>query len=166
MLECRSLQQVSGLLSEVPVCSNGNYVLCDGGGNIADVELTGDGPNLLDDPKAGFLVHSNHFLCAPHACQANFEKSLPDSFGRLERLRELVATKLGSIAVDDMKRFLADHSGHPVGICRHPHAGIGDAVLPNTGRTVASLIAEPERGRLHVARGNPCENAFVEYVME
>lgn len=163
MLECRDLPEVMTVLASVPVCSNGNYVICDGTGKIADVELTSDGPLVVDGSHGGFIAHSNHFLCAPHACQANFEKSLPDSFPRLSRMQQLISEKLGSITVDDLKAFLSDHSGHPVGICRHPHDGPGDAILPSSGKTVAALIAEPARGLLHIARGNPCSNSFATY---
>jgi hypothetical protein len=33
-------------------------------------------------------------------------------------------------------------------------------------KTIASIIAEPDKGLLHVARGNPCENEFVAYSVE
>lgn len=167
VLECRDLPEVMGLLNSVPVCSNGNYVICDGDGRIADVELTSDGPLVVDNHPSGFIAHSNHFLCAPHACQANFEKSLPDSFPRLSRMQQLISRKFGSITVDDMQAFLSDHAGYPVGICRHPHESSGsfpgDAILPSSGKTAASLIAEPVKGLLHIARGNPCTNPFVTY---
>ena len=163
MLECRSLPEVMTLLKSIPVCSNGNYVLCDGEGQIADVELTSDGPLVVTGQSAGFIAHSNHFLCAPHACEANFEQSLPDSFPRLSRMQQMISEKFGSITVVDMQACLSDHAGYPVGICRHPHDGPGDAILPSSGKTVASLIAEPARGQLHVACGNPCSNSFVTY---
>ena len=157
MLEQRSLPDVRRLLNDVPVCSNGNYVLCDGLGEIADIELTSEGPLEMFDEGLGALVHSNHYVCQPHACPENFARSLPDSFPRLQRMQELVRSRLGRLTVDDLKEILRDHDGHPVGLCRHPHTGIDDPVLPSSGRTVASLIAEPDRGRLHVTRGNPCE---------
>ncbi len=61
------------------------------------------------------------------------------------------------------RTILADHEGHPTGICRHPHDGPDDPMLPASGRTVAALIAEPAHGRLHVATGNACENEFATY---
>jgi isopenicillin-N N-acyltransferase-like protein len=163
MLEQRNLMGVRRLLREVPVCSNGNYVLCDGNGAIADVELTTDGPVEISDGDGGVIAHSNHYLCAAHACEANFSRSLPDSFPRLERMRQLLNARRGGLSVEDMKVILSDHEGHPTGICRHPHDGPDDPVLPASGRTVASLIAEPDRGHLHVARGNPCESEYVTY---
>jgi len=163
MLECRDLDEVAGLLDRIPVCSNGNYVLCDGSGKFVDVELTSAGPHFIDDAGEGFIAHSNHFLCAPHACHANHELSLPDSFPRLKRMRQLIVEKFGAITVQDVQAFLSDHDGYPVSICRHPHEGVGDPILPSTGKTVAALIAEPMRGRLHVARGNPCTSRFATY---
>jgi len=171
MLEQRTVDDVVSLLGRVPVCSNGNYVLCDGAGRILDVELTSDGPEFLDDAGTGFIAHSNHFLCAPHNCPENHAQGLADSFPRLERMRALIGEKFGSLTADDMKAALCDHAGYPASICRHPHeASRGErgesTLLGPTGKTVAALVAEPSRGVLHAARGNPCENAFAEYPIE
>lgn len=163
ILEQRTLDEVVATMRDFPVCSNGNYMLCDGHRNILDVELTTDGPFLLESSEEGFLAHTNHFLCAGHAGPANDQQSLPDSFPRLERMRILIREKLGSITVEDVKQFLSDHGGHPVGICRHPHDGYGDSVLPANGRTVATMIAEPARGVFHLAAGNACETAFLPF---
>lgn len=160
ILESRTLNDVRELFRRVPVCSNGNYVLSDGQGNVTDVELTSDGPFEAPDGGAGFVAHSNHYVCGALACEANFAQSLPDSFGRLDRMTALIRAKAGAIGVDDMKSFLSDHDGFPTGICRHSHVGTDHPILPSSGRTVCSLIAEPDRGLLHVARGNPCENPF------
>lgn len=165
MLESGSRDEVLDVLHQHPVCSSGNYVLCDGGGNILDVELTPNGPEVIADNDRGFLAHANHFLCSAYACPENFAQSLPDSFPRQKRIEDLIQAKLGRITVADMQEMLRDHSGHPTSICRHPHEGAGDLILPNTGKTVAAIIAEPEAGKLHIARGNPCENPFVTYTL-
>lgn len=165
MLESEDLEGVLKTLRENRVCSSGNYVLCDGSGKILDVELTSEGAEILRDEGAGFLAHANHFLCGARTCEENFRQSLPDSFPRQKWIEELIREKLGSITVGEMQGMLQDHAGFPTSICRHPHAGVGDAILPNTGRTVAAIVAEPEMGRLHIARGNPCENEFVTYAM-
>lgn len=163
ILEQRSVADVLALMQSFPVCSNGNYMLADGTGAILDVELTSDGPFLIEDNDAGFLVHSNHYLCTEHACDANFQHSLSDSFPRLDRMKSLVSEKFGSITLADVQRFLSDHHGHPVSICRHPHEGPSESMLGNAGKTVAALIAEPQERRLHIARGNPCENPFATF---
>lgn len=163
ILELRSVSEITDCLQDTPVCSNGNYMLCDGSGEILDVEMTSAGPFPIEDSGVGFLAHSNHYLCAEHACEANYQKSLPDSFPRLDRMRTLISQKFGSITLEDVKQFLSDHDGEPVSICRHPHEGYGDDILPASGHTVAAMIAEPARGRLHVSAGNPCEVPFLTY---
>jgi isopenicillin-N N-acyltransferase-like protein len=166
MLEQRDVPGVLGLLGRVPVCSSGNYVLCDGGGRVADVELTAEGLAALEGEGEGFLVHTNHFLCAPYACAAADAASVPDSFPRLDRIRELVAARAGPLTVDDLKVILADHAGYPTSICRHPHGGPDHPSVSARGRTTASLIAEPAAGVLHVSRGNPCRNEYQAYRLE
>lgn len=162
ILEQRSLRDVLRLMRAFPVCSNGNYMLADGSGAILDVELTSDGP-FVPELQERFLVHSNHYLCSEHACDANFQQSLADSFPRLDRMRSLIDEKFGAIQLADVQQFLADHDGYPVSICRHSHAGPEGPMLGPCGKTVAALIAEPEQRRLHVTLGNPCENPFVTY---
>ncbi len=163
MLEQRTLAEVYQLLRRVPVCSNGNYVLCDGAGAIADVELTAEGFEVVEDGGRDYLVHANHFLGKTHASKANHAASVPDSFPRQQRLQELVADKNGRLTVADLQGFLADHQGHPTSICRHPHAGANHPSVSARGRTTASLIAEPAAGRLHVSRGNPCQAKYATY---
>ena len=162
ILEQRSLGAVLRLMRAFPVCSNGNYMLADGSGAILDVELTSDGP-FVPAGQERFLVHSNHYLCPEHACEANWKLSLPDSFPRLDRMRSLIDEKFGSIRLTDVQQMLADHDGHPVSICRHSHDGPSGPMLGSSGKTVAALIAEPEQRRLHIALGNPCESQFVTY---
>lgn len=155
MLECSTVEQVVELLKKIPLASNGNYVLCDGQGRILDAESTTAGPEIIEDKGAGFLAHTNHFLCSRYAKKANFDKSWKDSFPRIEKINELIASRKGRVTVEDVKGFLKDHSGQPVSICRHD----GDS------RTVASLISEPARRRMHVAVGNPCQNTYKTYSM-
>ncbi len=163
ILEQRSLRDVLQLMRDFSVCSNGNYMLADGSGAILDVELTSDGPFVPVDGQERFLVHSNHYLCSEHACAANYQHSLTDSFPRLDRMRTLIGEKYGTIDLSDVQSFLSDHDGHPVSICRHSHSGPSESMLGNSGKTVTALIAEPQHRRLYVTRGNPCENPFVTY---
>ncbi len=155
MFECARMDDVLKLLSEIPLASNGNYVLCDGAGAILDVEATTAGPQRIEDKGAGFLVHTNHFLAPTYATKENHAQGWKDSFPRLERMHSLVAGQFGSLSAKHIQRFLADHSGAPTGICRHD----GDS------RTVAGIVAEPAARVMHVAAGNPCSSRFVTYAL-
>lgn len=153
MLECARLEEVVELLERIPLASNGNYVLCDGAGAILDAEATTAGPELLRDQGAGFLAHTNHFLAPRYATPENHKQGWKDSFQRLERMNGLIRGRFGRLTVEDLRSFLSDHSGWPTSICRHD----GDS------RTVAAIVAEPARKRMHVAAGNPCQRRFVTY---
>jgi isopenicillin-N N-acyltransferase-like protein len=162
ILESSSVDAAVGLFRKIPLASNKNYVMCDGSGAILDVETTTAGPEVLRDQGAGFLAHSNHFVCGKYANkEAPDDALLPDSRKRLDRISELLRADFGSIAVDRMKAHLSDHSNHPTSICRHPQT---PAVGPL--RTVASMIAEPAFRRMHVALGNPCNGRYVTYSMD
>ena len=161
ILESSRLDEVLKIFRNIPLASNKNYVMCDGAGGILDVEATTAGPEILRDEGTGFLAHSNHFVCARYVNQESPDAGLPDSIQRFNRINELIRGELGSVTVDRIKSYLSDHSNYPTSICRHPQT-------PRRGpeRTVASMIAEPAHGRMHVALGNPCESSFVTYAMD
>lgn len=161
ILESKRVDDAINLFRNIPVASNKNYVMCDGAGAILDVEATTAGPEIIRDEGAGFLAHSNHFVCARYASRETPDAMMPDSLQRRDRMNALIQAEMGSITVDRMKGFLCDHSNHPTSICRHPQ-------IPSKGpeRTVASMISEPAHRRMHVALGNPCESHFVTYAMD
>jgi len=153
-LATASVAESLGLMARVPVCSTGNYVLADGQGNIGDAELAPAGLTRWDG-EGGWVVHTNHILAAAEPGDV----ALPDhaeSVHRYERLRELVRARLGSLDVAAMQAILSDHAGYPTSLCRHAEAA-------GSAKTIASLIAEPERGLLHVAVGNPCQHEYSTY---
>ncbi len=165
ILEQRNLDDVRQLIRDVPVASSGNYMLSDGSGAIADIEVTPRGAIEAARPQTGFLEHANHFLCGDHACESNWERSLSDPPARQVRAEAVLAQLAGQLTLESAKQLLADHDGHPVSICRHPHSGPDDPILPASGRTIAGLIAEPQLCRFHVCSGNPCEREFATYAL-
>ena len=155
MLECSSAEQVIDVLRKLPLASNENFMICDRHGNIADAEATTAGPEVLRNQGAGYLAHTNHFVSQRYATAENLKRSLADSAPRLERMNELIKSRYGSIELEDLQRFLSDHSGAPTGICRH-----GGGM-----QTAVSMISEPSRRRMHVALGNPCQHRYVTYAV-
>lgn len=151
----RDLEGVRRLAEETDTVLPGNYVLSDGSGAIADLELTPEGIAWLT-AEEGFIVHTNHFLSERFAGRQDLEPK-PDSLARYKRLHKLAQQNLGMIDVSLMQQILADHEGYPTSLCRHASGPGADT------RTSASLIAEPEKGLLHVCAGNPCQGEFVTY---
>ena len=162
MLEQTTVDEVLAQMDAMPVSSNGNYMLTGGCARIVDVELTPEGYATIDPDERAFLVHANHFLSDRFRTPDTDTEALPDSLHRQRRMTDLIATRWGHITVDDMKEFLSDHQDGPKSICRHDTDEAFDRAM-TVGKTVASLIAEPDAGRLHVATGNPCEGRWAAY---
>ena len=152
LLEQADVTAAAAVAGAAEVCSSSNYVLTDGQGRLADVEVTPEGSVSLDAAD-DLLVHTNHFHDPAFAARDALLSSMPDSAIRNQRMADLLNQQKGRITLDTLKAALADHAGAPTGICRHQ-----DNVV-----TIASIIAEPGAGRLHVAAGNPCEAGFVTY---
>ena len=166
MFECETLDEVQKLFQRVPLWANGNYVLCDGRGKILDVEATTDGAHVVGDNGAGFIAHSNHFVCSKHATDENFKLSAADSFSRLIRMNHLIKSRFGELGVEAFKSFLRDREGEPNGICRFAQTDDPSAHWSVNCITVASIIAEPKQRLLHIAVGNQPNAPFVVYRMD
>jgi isopenicillin-N N-acyltransferase like protein len=116
----------------------------------------------------GWIVHTNHFLNPIGATVAdNVLPNYDDSAHRYQRFCELVRARAGTLDVSAIQEILSDHAGYRrrarrPSLCRHVQPG-------HHSKTIASLIAEPERGLLHVAgaseRRNPCQNDYTTYVL-
>jgi isopenicillin-N N-acyltransferase-like protein len=72
------------------------------------------------------------------------------------RLRELVGAEPSRVGLNSLQAAMSDHAGYPTSICRHEERMV----------TIASIIAEPEQGNLHVAAGNPCVWAYETYPLQ
>ncbi|MCX6622217.1 MAG: C45 family autoproteolytic acyltransferase/hydrolase [Acidobacteria bacterium] len=154
MLEQRSVAGCLALLRAHRLCSAGNIVLCDGSGEIADVEVRPEGGAVYEDLHPDARLHTNHYLTGEFA---KYEDGfLPDSCPRLDRVRQLVKAHWGEWTVDRLKGLLADHEGSPAGICRHGAAGIESA---------CGYIADPVSGVFHVRRGLGCSGVWEAYAV-
>jgi isopenicillin-N N-acyltransferase like protein len=154
LLKQQSVADCVAVMRRSRVCSSGNYVLADRHG-LLDVELTPDGLATVE-ASDGVLVHANHFLDPDLTLDDVLLPRLPDSASRVARLRELVANEQPRTGLHSLQAAMSDHAGYPTSICRHEERMV----------TIASMIAEPERGYLHVAAGNPCAWAYETYALE
>ncbi len=152
LLEQRTVQDCVELFRKYPQCSAGNTVLCDGEGNIADIESRPEGIALYTGDHPDAIIHTNHYLTEEFK---HFETgSLPDSFARHQQMTRLVREQWGHITVDVLKEMLSDHAGDPAGICRHGARGM---------HTTSGHIAEPLKGLLHIRWGHGCLGSWQVY---
>ena len=152
MLEQDNLDTCMQILAKHPTCSAGNMVFCCGDGEIADVEIRPEGAAIFRDESPDSVIHTNHYLTTEFAPLETH--SLADSCSRQDRMRALVQEHWGEITVEKMKAILSDHAGDPAGICRHGAEGM---------YSVSGYIAEPEKGVLHVRRGQGCTGTWTAY---
>jgi isopenicillin-N N-acyltransferase-like protein len=152
MLETSDVDGCIDLLRSHSPSAAQNSVLCDGRGNIANVEVRPDGIAVFEDDRPNWRVHTNHYLAREFA--RHEDGTLPDSWPRRERMRGLIGERWGYITVETMKGFLSDHQGDPAAICRHGDGGM---------HTSSGYIAEPAKGLLHVRRGHGCLGSWRTY---
>jgi isopenicillin-N N-acyltransferase like protein len=151
LLEQVTLAGCIDVLREARLCSSTNYVLADRDTVLA-VETTPDGIATVA-AENDVVVHANHFADPVLAQHDALLPGMPDSACRARRLAALIAQSPERPTAATMMDMLADHGGYPASICRHE---------PSFA-SIASLLAEPDHGRLHVAAGNPCQHAAVTY---
>jgi len=82
------------------------------------------------------------------------------SYARRSRMISLLAENLGRVSPAKTMEFLRDHKNGPSqnSICRHQN---GEQFAASVG----SIVVQPERRRMWVCKGNPCQNEYVEYTL-
>lgn len=153
LLEQATVEECLAVIRRTPVASPGNYVMADRLGRTIDVEVTPAGDETIE-PTDDFVVHANHYLHPRLAPFNQTEERLDFSTCRSQRLTEVIRTNYGQVTVETMKAALSDHASTPATICGHD---------PGYLTTVASLIAEPDEGRMCVSYGNPCAAGYTVY---
>jgi isopenicillin-N N-acyltransferase-like protein len=133
--------------------------IADKSGFLSGIESVYDDHTVIE-PKAGMLVHGNHYETDKYKKTDGAYVYIQDSFHRANRLRALIAKSYGSITPETMMEFLEDHEGRPQSICRHV-----DLEKPDVFATMSlcSFIMIPGEGRMLISNGPPCENEYVEY---
>jgi isopenicillin-N N-acyltransferase like protein len=120
-------------------------------GEALIVETTGELVAVHDGPGA----HTNHYLApelaeiAPVASEGSTAR-----YGRLTALLDERRPR----TVDDVMGIMRDHGSSPQAICLHPDPEEGE----EASAVMFSMIADLDEGRMWVAPGNPCENAYEE----
>lgn len=135
------------LLGTIEMASTKNYIIGDASGDLWDLEL-GDGKINARHMDAGFVVHTNHY-CLNEDFQVfdRYERRMPDSRPRLERLQALLTPNSDE---DQILEAFKDHSGFPTSLCRHEDG-------PERHTTTASVIMRLRSREMSIAYGPPCE---------
>jgi isopenicillin-N N-acyltransferase like protein len=145
---CTSVDDAVALLTDADVSASSAVTVATPG-DVAHVELNPGGANVI---RGAIGAHTNHFLTPPKAGTDIMATDSPTTHQRLE------VTRSGQPLLD----ILRSHDGHPKGVCRHV-----DPADPwaDQSVTIASVVMNLEKLRLHVAAGPPCTHEHVEITL-
>lgn len=147
-----------------PKSGSNNIVLShSGGGLVFDLECAPD-ETFQVEPVNGLLVHANHWR-SPVALSKLEERgvmAMPDSLYRDRRAYSLLADRIGSITIEDVKSTLRDDWGSPWSICRPPRP----SAISNLTATVITLVMVPASGRMEIAVLPAHDPTFTTYTLQ
>jgi isopenicillin-N N-acyltransferase-like protein len=156
-LHCPTVEQAIELTQRHGVAEAFHSLLADEHGGIAGIE-NGKGGTAVLRARDGIYTHAN--TCSSNDDLRQYEEVtaeyLRNSQHRENRLRHRLEADRGRLTAQLVFAALCDHEGYPDSVCNH-HS---DEFL-----TSASVIAEPQRRRLSVTRGSPCQNWPYEYTL-
>jgi isopenicillin-N N-acyltransferase like protein len=145
-----------GVLTNCPPAGGRSYLVADAD-EAYTVELAAEtAPSVTRQP--GDAAHTNHAHAPAIAAFEDAEllaATYPSSTSRLDRAVHLLRTRSADA---DIAGILADHSGYPLSICRHPSPG-----EPTV--TAASVVFDCAQRRATIALGNPCRAESVEITL-
>jgi isopenicillin-N N-acyltransferase-like protein len=160
ILDAETISDAFAVLQRAKRSSSANYLIAHRDGQAVNIEAApGDFSALfLAFPDDGLVLHTNHFASRQLSGADIGLWVMPDSPFRLERLREQLGP-LASVSLKDVRQALADHAGHPSGVCCHPDER-WDRL--EQGETVASVLMDLDERRMWVAAGRPCTAPYDE----
>jgi len=164
LLDTRSVDEATALLSSVDRALSANYLIADRFGKAVNFETTAGGAGDIHaiHPQQGLIAHANHF-CAPAFQPLDvFVRNSPHSLTRLEDIwHELREARL--LTVDRAKQVLRSHRHEPNGVCSHPDS----TAHPMYARTtVASFIADLTAGEFWFTDGPPCMATYESFRLQ
>lgn len=161
LMDARTPTEAATVLASARRSSSANYLIGSADGLVVDAETRPGGYADIawgEPDDNGLLLHANHFSIAPAGTVDDVGTMLmADSLFRLQRVRRL-AVQAPAHDVENWKRILSDHAGHPAGICCHPDANEHPL---DRWTTATGVIFQPAGRRAHVSVGNPCEGRWI-----
>lgn len=159
ILDAETISDAYATLQRAARSSSANYLVAHRDGQAVNIEAApGDFSALfLTFPDDGLVLHTNHFASGGLDGPDVGLWVMPDSPFRLQRLREQLDAP--SLSLKDVRQALADHAGHPSGVCCHADERWERY---EQGQTVASVLMDLDERRMWLADGRPCTAPYEE----
>jgi isopenicillin-N N-acyltransferase-like protein len=157
ILEKENIDDAAQVVIGAKRASSCNYLFSQPSGKMANLEVT-PGHFGLTEFAGEIVVHTNHYA---HPDMVKFEKrpkeKLQNSQFRDDRFKQLLSNQPKKLSLANLKTALTDHQIFPQSVCAHAEGN------PWNIATIASIIAEPAKGQMHVSLGQGCANHYATY---
>lgn len=129
-----------------------NFIAADESGAV-DIELSATRHQVTYSP--GILTRANHYESSEMLrFEADLPLSVPDTYLRSGRIRELLEQHAGAIDNEVLMNIYCDHAHPTESICRHSALG---------WPTCVAAIFDPSQCVMWASNGRPCEAGFAQY---
>jgi len=138
-----------------------NHLLVHDSGEIYSVEASSRKFEILHGTD-GYMVHTNHYLSQPMKDIENEPEELISSRVRYFRANRLLREST-SHNIKSLQAIQKDHVNLPNSICNHNIEGIDPLDRENT---ISAMVIDLTAREMHIAWGNPCQNAYHTYHLD
>ncbi|HEV8353261.1 MAG TPA: C45 family peptidase [bacterium] len=167
ILQQETLAAAAAVVTDEPRSCSANFLIgkANGHAEVVNIEAAPEATCRLL-PRRGLFAHANHFV--DPAVLGVSQPLAEEKTSTYQREAQMVRMLDGGRAAraldrDGMMAMLADHTGRPDSVCRHPNPH-----LPEEERveTVVSVLQDLTARRMYVAAGTPCVTPFVEIFLD
>src|SRR5512134_3029881 len=154
-------RRISGALGRTLVSHRAagyNHLIAHESGEMYSVEVSARRFEILHGTD-GYLTHTNHYLSQTMKEIEKDPEELISSRVRYFRANRLLREN-SAHTIKTMQAIQKDHVNLPNSICNHNIAGIDPM---DRESTIASLVIDLTAREMHIAWGNPCQNAYHTY---
>ena len=162
VLDSAHVYDALAVLSHTPQHIASNALVTHRDGWAVDLETT-PGPHHALHPRAGILVHGNHYLGPVPPQLADHHRPRPvDSLYRVPRLEQALGDVRFADGTAETRRRIgaavSDHFGHPHSVCTH-----ADPATPAIMQwsTLLSSCVDLTTGEYLIAAGQPCSAPYL-----
>ncbi len=155
ILAARRLEEAMDACLLPQRASSYNNIIADSNGEVYSMEgsATDCEPIYIQED---ILAHANHYVSLPMRRFEADRSAIGGSIIRHNRAWRLLRDNYGQLSPALFQHLLADHANYPGSICKHGTETV----------TVFSLITNPEKRRVWIGRGRPCQTTWIEHQLE
>jgi isopenicillin-N N-acyltransferase-like protein len=157
-------KRISGALGRTLISHRAagyNHMLAHESGEMYSVEVSSRKFDILHGTD-GYLAHTNHYLSPTMKKIESDPEELISSRVRYFRANRLLRQN-SKHTIKTMQAIQKDHVNLPNSICNHNIQGIDPL---DRESTITALVIDLTTREMHIAWGNPCQNAYHTYHLD